>query len=550
MDDLQSLSHTTWECKYHVVWVSGQYGLMLPKSLYAFLIAGMSMLINDREIAATLVSVISGGLLIIPVFYLGKALFNTTTAWLGAILIILSPYLIEFSGWILTESLFTFIFIACFSLTAVLLVQGGGWYKWIFLGILTELAYIAREVGIIVFPIVFIWTLSYLLLTNKRKFWNTIVIIIFLSTGFLSAYISSNIVSHHINRVVQERTMPEGTGTKTSTSTSTSTRENTHKVSLGVRLGTMVSTIIYTPDLSNPNTSEQTSRLTQDGSGYEPIRKAKGSDAHIIKVLWEGKYVLLKMSLKGVWRYASVSRGYFSIIFIIFLIVGFLTHFMMAKRMGMPFLISLFLPSLVIGYFAVLIFSGTANFASGDWELCRYMTPLFPIFFLWAGFGIENGAKWLADVLKKIGMPLDIIMIKGWQVVIVILAIMVLATFLPHAKHLKVYDGNRESFARAIGEEIKKRSPHPPLIMARTTAIPYYAGADFLMIPFESYERVLEFARGKGVDFIVIARSDRRPLLRNLLIITGSKPGLKIEFGVRDPQNPDYMVFAVYRVLK
>ena len=134
----------------------------MTKSLYAVLITGIGFIFNDRETAATIISVMSGGLLLIPVFYIGKTLYGEITAWISVALVLFNPYMIQFSGWILTESLFTFLFITSISLTVVMLNKGWPSYLWILSGLLSGLVYLSREVGILVFPMVIFWVVFYI----------------------------------------------------------------------------------------------------------------------------------------------------------------------------------------------------------------------------------------------------------------------------------------------------------------------------------------------------------------------------------------------------
>lgn len=504
--------------------------MSMTKSLYAILITGIGFIFNNRETAATIISVISGGLLVIPVFYIGKTLFGEITAWISVALVLFNPYMIQFSGWILTESLFTFLFITSISLTVVMLNKGWPSYLWTLPGLLGGLAYLSREVGILVLPMVIFLTVFYKLIVQKMGFRKTAQLLVFLIIGFLIIYFPSKIAFRHINMVVQE-----AIGT-----TGETLKNDSPKISLGVRLGAMVENLIYTPDLQNPRDYEQVnSRLTPDGTDFQPVRKGS-SGAHIIKVLWEGKWVLWEMLWKGIGRYAAVFWSSFSVIVIIFLIIGFFSHIVKGP-------LKLFLTSWVIGYFALLILAGTANFAFGGFELQRYMMPLFPILFLWTGYGVEILAIWLYRVVEKHGLALS--RRKVEQGASVVLTLLVMFTFFPEAKQLNMYDGNQKSFPMMVGQEIKKRSPYSPLVMARTSAIPYYSGGNFLLTPYESYDRLIEFAKKKGVDFIVITSRDRRPLLGNLLSIEAPKPGLKYEFGLPDRMNPDRLMFAVYRVL-
>ena len=524
-------------------WGTGLYSFSLTKSFYAMLIGGLSFIINDRQTVATLISILCGGFLLIPVFYLGKTLFGNTSAWVSAVLVFFSPYLIQYSGWVLTESLFIFLFISSISLTIVLLTTGGKWYSWILLGMLSGLVYITREVGIMTPPLIFLLVVVHQTLIKRAGYKKTALVLVSLILGFLIIYLPAKSAQKHKDMVMMNHIGHA----------ETESAGDPVRVSLGVRLGTMVENLIYTKDLHNNKTEYESSgsRLTPDGSRYLSMREGETSrNAHVITVLWEKKSLIADMVWKGMTRYGGVLWRDFSVILIIFTIIGLFFHLLAGKVNRETLFKRFFLPLWAIGYFSLLILSGSANFVGIDFELHRYMTPVFPIIFLWTGYGVLIGAKWLAVLGERLGLKWNNKGIQQWGIIVGAtgLTILVVATFLPQAKGLSLVR-SQPSFPRLVGEEIRKRSSRSPLVMARTRAIPYYAGGGFLVTPYEPYDRVIEFARIRKVNFIVITIGDNRPLLRNMLSISGPKPGLTLEFGVPDRRNPDSLVLAVYKVL-
>ncbi len=85
-------------------WMGGISG-----PVYPVLISLASLFTKDYELAGIWVSVIFGSLLILPVFYLGKVIFNEKVGILSALLATVHPYLYGFSGSVLTESTYYFL---------------------------------------------------------------------------------------------------------------------------------------------------------------------------------------------------------------------------------------------------------------------------------------------------------------------------------------------------------------------------------------------------------------------------------------------------------
>ena len=124
--------------------------------LYSLLNAVFYFLFENTEASAVFVSALSGALLIIPVFYLAKNVYNENAAWVSSVLVFFSPILIHWSGAMLTESLFITLFISGIVL--------GGYAidtkkKVFFLltGVLIGLSYLTRIIGIVTFPVLILW---------------------------------------------------------------------------------------------------------------------------------------------------------------------------------------------------------------------------------------------------------------------------------------------------------------------------------------------------------------------------------------------------------
>lgn len=138
---------------------SGGVETILPP-FYPISNALLSFFVGNVELSGVLVSSIAGALLIIPVFYLAKALYNKTAAWISSAFVFLSPILIHWSSSILTESLFITLFIS--GITT-------GWYAierrkrgLLFIsGILIGLSYMTRVIGLAAIPVLCLWIVLY-----------------------------------------------------------------------------------------------------------------------------------------------------------------------------------------------------------------------------------------------------------------------------------------------------------------------------------------------------------------------------------------------------
>jgi 4-amino-4-deoxy-L-arabinose transferase-like glycosyltransferase len=114
---------------------------------YPSLIALFHFLAPTDEIAGIWVSVIFGALLILPVFYLGKALFDERVGILAALIASVHPFLYTPSGSVLSESIFHFL-LAMSVLFGWYAFQGGRFKDIVLFGLLASLSYLTRPEGI------------------------------------------------------------------------------------------------------------------------------------------------------------------------------------------------------------------------------------------------------------------------------------------------------------------------------------------------------------------------------------------------------------------
>jgi 4-amino-4-deoxy-L-arabinose transferase-like glycosyltransferase len=151
---------------------------------YPTLIALFHFLTPTDEMAGIWVSVIFGALLVLPVFYLGKAIFNEKVGSLAALIATVHPFLYTPSGSVLSESIFHFLLA-----TSVLF----GWYafqegrfKDIFLfGLLASLSYLTRPEGIGFLFVFAGWVLWVNPLGERRRWTKKTAIILLAFISFL-----------------------------------------------------------------------------------------------------------------------------------------------------------------------------------------------------------------------------------------------------------------------------------------------------------------------------------------------------------------------------
>ncbi len=153
--------------------------------LYPALIAFFYSFTGIDELAGILVSALFGSLIVLPVFYLGRALFNDKIGILSALLTSVHPLLFVSSGSVLTESTYRFL------LTASVLFgwwafAGGAFHCILLFSLFTTFAYLTKPEAIGILFIFSLWVLSLHPPAGKRSWKKRAGILLVALFGFIA----------------------------------------------------------------------------------------------------------------------------------------------------------------------------------------------------------------------------------------------------------------------------------------------------------------------------------------------------------------------------
>jgi 4-amino-4-deoxy-L-arabinose transferase-like glycosyltransferase len=161
-------------------WTWGKY-----PPLYASLIALFHLFFKNYEIAGIWVSIIFGTLTILPIYLLGKNIFNEKVGAISGLFAVVQPSLYIRSGSVLTESTYYFLLA-----TSVLF----GWNAFkkgkpldiLLLGFFTSLAYLTKPEGIGLLFVFAVWTLLINPDQRRRQWAKRVGIVLFVILCFLA----------------------------------------------------------------------------------------------------------------------------------------------------------------------------------------------------------------------------------------------------------------------------------------------------------------------------------------------------------------------------
>jgi 4-amino-4-deoxy-L-arabinose transferase-like glycosyltransferase len=153
--------------------------------LYPMLIAASHFIACDFVLAGTLVSIIFGIFLVIPVFCLGKEMYGARIGIIAALLATVQPYLFKYSGSVLTESTYYFLVAAMMAAAFKCNISGKFYYAILF-GILTGFGYLVRPEAIGFLIVFCFWVFLVNPINGKRTLAQRTIIVFLVGFCFIA----------------------------------------------------------------------------------------------------------------------------------------------------------------------------------------------------------------------------------------------------------------------------------------------------------------------------------------------------------------------------
>ena len=151
--------------------------------LYPLIIAFVSRWVSDFELAGRLVSTLFGILMILPVYFLGKRIFDEKVAFYASLFLVVHPYVRRFSADVLKESTYLFFFTTAIWF-AWRTIQKEKGYPFLLVPLFSVFAYLIRPDGVEVLLVVFFYVLfvKKFSMTGRKR---TAILILLLSSVIL-----------------------------------------------------------------------------------------------------------------------------------------------------------------------------------------------------------------------------------------------------------------------------------------------------------------------------------------------------------------------------
>jgi hypothetical protein len=482
--------------------------------LYSLLIGISALFFQDLEFAGRFVSVVCGTLLVIPAYYLIDDFYGRVPARLGTILVVIHPFLIKSSIWVMTESLYTLIF------TTIVIIgwralHAGKARTFFFTGLLFGAAYITKPesigfVGLFIvltfgtkffrrsFPLRRLVTGNILLLFGFTIFFLPYVIFLHQKTGHwtVSQKLLSNVSALNSDKGLLELTDDGQTTMR---------------------------------DRLFNDLYETENRISESSSSAAPLPAAEMQGA---KLDFKGLLTKTLNNLKK--QVGQHIPAILPLPIILVAVIGFFFGLRTRRRRAAKdiYLFS-FVASVLVGYALTVI------------EL-RYLFSIIPILLGWAAYEFvrlgERATEVASNFLKtnrKINPP--------WVQVFILLLMAASLTplFLSQFKPEELKNVPFEE--KQAGLWIKNQTKSPTLIMASSATSAFYAEASHIFVPDEEFTEVLAYAKRKRVNYLIFSQRRLKNTPRAFPIEEQDYPE-ELNLVYKDDQNPDYKIL-VFRLL-
>lgn len=480
--------------------------------LYSLLSGVAGSLFSSPEMGARIVSLVCGILLIPGTYFLGKTFYNSRAARIACLFAACTPVLINSSGWAMTESLYSLIFLLLI-LTYWNALNSSRSLAFFVSGLLLGLAYLTKPEAMAFwgFCLVAVFVSA---MFRQRSSWRSLVIGFALTTVGLLLFVVPYVL--FLKHKTGEWTISQKVSTNLP-----ATDFSDGLLKLTPSGATTLMDRIWNDDYQSPvyGDARPVPNEINDNPGFVQSAVILGTRAAD----------LFKKQLRD-YLPAIVPS-----LFLLFALFGLVSKPWSRSRTGRElYLIALFVAT-IAGYSASVI-------------NVRYLFPIVPILLCWAAFGVLGFGTWFEKTVRNLLSRSKPLGSMSFQYAAVLLLLIILvrpyfAAFAPYGIDSVPLEEER------AGEWIQKdKRINDPIVMSTHAAPAYFAGAEHLFLPSEDLDTIINYAHRRQVDYLVF--SERRvseELIHSVLASPNSIPGFTLAY--KEDQSPQYKIY-VFRAVK
>lgn len=169
----------------------------------------------------------------------------------------------------------------------------------------------------------------------------------------------------------------------------------------------------------------------------------------------------------------------------------------------------------------------------------RYLVPFIPVMILWLANGLAEFGDWLVATVGRGRLLASV------GPAILVMAVLLLAQ--PYVVRQVTNVGSVRPAHKSVGEHLGRLLPRDALLMSRYPAIAFHADVRWVPTPNASLPEVLNYARHKGVQYWAIDERELayRPQFRELVMGGQAPAGLRLIYA-DEPEGERLVVYALY----
>jgi len=468
--------------------------------IYPILIGFFWLLTNNLEFSGQVVSAIAGGLLVIPVYYFAKAIYGTRVGLLSAVFVVICPILVYGSTETFSESLYTLFLISSIALTWKALFSRN--LLWISLaGLTAGLSFLTHPLGILFVPIFLVFLFLSRLLIPATTLKSISKKAVLLLVSFIIVCLPYWIFLHkHLGRW--------------------SLSANTNYVS------------VYCYELRSQGISQEEIAFKAGDSMIASDPRLSDPSVGIFSYYFSHPGELPERFMRNL-RDAFLETGKIAQLlrispFALKAILGIVGLFILLGFVRMFWEKKLTVRELYLAF----VFLSLSIFLLFRFEH-RYFYPYVPLLLIIIAKTTVEVESWLE---KKISLRNRVCgSISGFLLTGILIVVMGSSSIylIPKKKELVPYE------YKIMGQWMKEKinDIENKLVMSRKLAVPFYAGARHQPVYYGEYLGLIEYAKSRKVDYLVIDDwiiPKTRPQFTFLLEENKDHSGLKLVHIVRN----------------
>ncbi len=451
---------------------------------YPFLISLVAPGGRDRIPGAIIVSLLAGaGAAAVAAWMAGRMTgagdirHKLAAAAAAGALVAVHPLAVRYSGVVLTESLFSFLFVLLAALTWAWRDRSGRW-PFLVIGAVAGLGYLTRAVGLLGLAVAVLWVGlgrrgreggkgTALCGAGMRRAALVVLGFLVISLPYI-AYVRVNLGSWRVTG--QEELFLS-------------------KISENVW----------------EDEEQYNFALTPDGLRF--ATEERGREASILETMWSHRAFMKRLvsgNLDNLVR--VITPGLHLAVLLPFILAGLAG----GRRREAAYFVSWWLPFLAV--YGV------------TFSALRYFVPLLPLLLVAAAAGAVNAGRWICARPARTGRVVPGIAVS------VVIACALCGFLLYRVSRERHPEAVRVAPLKEMGLRLRSSVREGTRIMDRKPFVSYFAGGEFVGMPYDSVERILAYARHVGVEYLVVDSDivvTYRPMLSGLLDGTETIRGLR-----------------------